>query len=297
MMIVHNGTCTMKCSVFEDIRIAREVGFDGIELIGPKIDRALEIGFTVDLIERELDGFPVVALSFIPDIDRFEPADYDAMIKEAKIRFAQAKRLGADRVEVVVGPVGPGLGGAGGGYQGLMGRPIDEVIERTAKNLRALADIAGDDGLKLYLEPLAWAPLRQLSDLIKTVDVTGRENVGLVIDFWHLWVIGIEAAEVAKIDPRYVFGVHFCDSLARPPKGTRIMHNLREVWTGGGHVPLQDWTDALVTAGYDGWWSTEMFAPQFAERDPRTTARLLQETTRLMVESAVPFGTRPKVVS
>ena len=75
------------------------------------------------------------------------------------------------------------------------------------------------------------------------------------------------------------------------------MHNLREVWTGGGHVPLQDWTDALVTAGYDGWWSTEMFAPQFAERDPRLTARLLQETTRLMVESAVPFGTRPKVIS
>ena len=129
------------------------------------------------------------------------------------------------------------------------------------------------------------------------MDATERENVGLVIDFWHLWVIGTEADEIARLDPRYVFGVHFCDSLARPPKGTPIMHNLREVWTGGGHVPLQDWIDALVTAGYDGWWSTEMFAPQFSERNPERTARLLQETLRLMLEATVPFGTRPKVMS
>ena len=55
--------------------------------------------------------------------------------------------------------------------------------------------------------------------------------------------------------------------------------------------------DGVKHGNKTGWWSTEMFAPQFAERDPRLTARLLQETTRLMVESAVPFGTRPKVVS
>ena len=140
-------------------------------------------------------------------------------MEEAKIRFAQARQLGANRVEVVVGPVGPGLGDTGG-YRGLMGRPIDEVIERTAKNLRVLADLAGEDDLKLYLEPLAWAPLSKLTDLVKTVDATERENVGLVIDFWHFWVVGIEAEEIARLDPRYIFGVHFCDSLARPPKGT-----------------------------------------------------------------------------
>jgi sugar phosphate isomerase/epimerase len=292
MKIAHNGTCTMNCSIFEDIRIAKEAGFDAIEIIGPKLDRALSIGYSLDLVERELDGFPVVGVSFIPDIDRHESTAYKALLGEAKIRFEQARRFGADSVEVVVGPVGPGLGGVGG-YPGLVGRPMDEVIEITAKNLRALADVAGDNDIKLYLEPLAWAPLSRLEDLLHVVEVTERENVGLVIDFWHLWIIGTEADAIAALDPRRIFGVHFCDSLARPSKGTPILHNLREVWTGGGHVPLQDWVDALVSTGYSGWWSTEMFAPQFAERDPRRTARLLQETLRIMIDAAVPFGSRP----
>jgi sugar phosphate isomerase/epimerase len=290
--ITHNGTCTNRCSVFEDIRIAREAGFDAIEIIGPKLDNAIRLGYTTDLVRRELDGFPVVAVSFIPDIDRQEAADFKALMAEATIRFDQAKALGAGCVEVVVGPVGPGLGGIGG-YAGLVGRPIDEVIELTAKNLRALADLAGESGLKLYLEPLAWAPLSRLDDLLKTVEATGRENVGLVIDFWHLWVIGTPAAAVARLDPGKIFGVHFCDSLPPPPAGQPILHNLREVWTGGGHVPLQEWVDAIVSTGYSGWWSTEMFAPQFSERNPLKVARLLQETLRLLVEAAVPFGTRP----
>ncbi len=282
----------MRCSVFEDIRIAKEAGFDAIEIIGPKLDNALALGYSMDLVKRELDGFPVVAVSFIPDIDRQEPEAFKAMMSEAKVRFDQARQLGAGSVEVVVGPVGPGLGGIGG-YAGLVGKPIDEVIELTARNLRALADLAGESGLKLYLEPLAWAPLSRLKDLRTTVDVAARENLGLVIDFWHFWVIGTPASEVAKLDPRYIFAVHFCDSLPPPPPGKQILHNLREVWTGGGHIPLQDWVDALVTTGYCGFWSTEMFAPQFAERNPLRVARLLQETLRIMIEAAVPFGTRP----
>jgi sugar phosphate isomerase/epimerase len=292
MIIAHNGTCTMNCSVFEDIRIAKAAGYDAIEIIGPKLDKALSLGYSMDLVRRHLDGFPVVGVAFIPDIERQAKAEYDALIREAKIRFDQARQLGAKYVEIVVGPVGPGLG-VEGGYQGLVGRPLDEVIELTARNLRALADLAGESDLSLYLESLAWAPLSRVADLVRVVEVAGRPNLGLVIDFWHYWAAGGSAADIAKIDPRMIFGVHFCDSLARPPAGTQILHNLREVWTGGGYIPLQEWIDAIVSTGYSGWWSAEMFAPQFAERDPLLVARLLNDTLRIMLDSAVPFGTRP----
>jgi len=98
MRIVHNGTCTMQCSVFDDIRIAKTTGFDGIEIIGPKLDRAAAIGYPIERVKRELDGFPVVAVAFVPDIDRHESADRAALLDEARIRFAQAKSLGAYRV-------------------------------------------------------------------------------------------------------------------------------------------------------------------------------------------------------
>lgn len=292
MRIAHNGTCTMSCSLFEDIRIAKQAGFDAIEIIGPKLDRAVALGYSVEFVKRSLDGFPVVALGYILDIERQSPKEYAALVNEANNRFAQAHELGAEYVEIVTGPLGPGLAQTGG-YQGLVGHSIDEVVELTAKNVMALADLAEERNIKLYLEPLAWTPLAHLNDSLRMIDVVGRDNVGMVIDFWHLWVNGTSAAEIAKLDRRRIFGVHFCDSLARPREGEPLLHNLREVWTGGGHIPLQDWIDAIVSTGYAGWWSTEMFAPQFAERNPLHVARLLQQNLRIMIDAAVPYGSRP----
>jgi sugar phosphate isomerase/epimerase len=292
MRIAHNGTCTMNCSVLEDIRIAKQAGFDAIEIVGPKLDNAISLGYSIEFVKRQLDGFPVVALGYILDIERQSPDEYQALIREADNRFAQAQALCAEYVEIVTGPVGPGLAETGG-YEGLVGHSIDEVVELTAKNITALADMAEKRNIKLYLEPLAWTPLARLDDSLRAIDVAGRDNVGMVIDFWHLWITGTSAAEIAKLDPKRIFGVHFCDSLPRPRDGAPLLHNLREVWTGGGHIPLQDWIDAVVSTGYAGWWSTEMFAPQFAERDPLHVARLLQENLRIMIDSAVPYGSRP----
>jgi sugar phosphate isomerase/epimerase len=293
MRIAHNGTCTMNCSVLEDIRIAKLAGFDAIEIIGPKLDKAISLGYSLEFVKRHLDGFPVVALGYILDIERQSPDEYEALIREANSRFAQAHELGADYVEIVTGPLGPGLGQTGG-YQGLVGHSIDEVIELTAKNVTALADLAEERNIKLYLEPLAWTPLARLNDSLRMIDVVGRENVGMVIDFWHLWINGTSAAEIAELDPRRIFGVHFCDSLPRPREGEPLLHDLREVWTGGGHIPLQDWIDAIVSTGYGGWWSAEMFAPQFAECNPLQVARLLQENLRIMIDAAFPYGSRPQ---
>ncbi len=292
MRIAHNGTCTMNCSVLEDIRIAKQAGFDAIEIVGPKLDNAISLGYSIEFVKRQLDGFPVVALGYILDIERQSPDEYQALIREADNRFAQAHALGAEYVEIVTGPVGPGLAETGG-YAGLVGHSIDEVVELTAKNITALADMAEKRNIKLYLEPLAWTPLARLDNSLRAIDVAGRDNVGMVIDFWHLWITGTSAAEIAKLDPKRIFGVHFCDSLPRPREGAPLLHNLREVWTGGGHIPLQDWIDAVVSTGYAGWWSTEMFAPQFAERDPLHVARLLRENLRIMIDAAVPYGSRP----
>jgi sugar phosphate isomerase/epimerase len=291
MIIAHNGTCTMHCSLLEDIRIAKEAGYDAIEMIGPKLDRVLSLGYPIEFIKRELDGFPVVALGYVLDIERQSPEEYDALIREAKTRFAQAHELGAGHVEIVTGPLGPGIGQEGG-YQGLAGRSLDEVIELTARNVRVLAELAEQQNIRLYLEPLAWAPLSRLNHSLRMIELAGRDNVGMVIDFWHLWINGTTPEEIASLDRRRIFGVHFCDSLPRPPEGARRLHKLREVWTGGGHIPLQDWIDAVVTTGYAGWWSAEMFAPQFAERNPLQVARLLQENLRIMIDAAVPHGSR-----
>src|SRR5579871_5559376 len=177
MLIAHNGTCTMNCSLLEDIRVAKQAGFDAIEIIGPKLDKAISLGYSIEFVKRQLDGFPVVALGYILDIERQSPEEHAALIREADKRLAQAHELGAEYVEIVTGPLGPGLGQTGG-YQGLVGRSIDEVVELTAKNVAVLADMAAERNIRLYLESLAWTPLGRLHDSLRMIDLVGRENVG-----------------------------------------------------------------------------------------------------------------------
>lgn len=291
MEILHNGTCTMACGVLQDIRIAKEAGYDGMEMIGPKVDAFLASGLSLDILTRHLDGFPVRALPYIGDIDRTEPERFQALMDECNLRFGQAVALGAEQVELTNGPIGPGVG-VDDGYSGPQGSR-DEIIETTAKNLKIIADMAGEKGLKLYLELLGWAELSTIEDAVDLLDATDRVNVGVVVDFWHFWVNGNTAADIGKLKAEQIFAVHFCDSLPPPTDGSPITHELREVWTGAGHIPLQDWVDAILATGYRGWFSGELFASAFHQHDPLLVASALRNTIQLTLDAALPPAQRP----
>jgi sugar phosphate isomerase/epimerase len=51
------------------------------------------------------------------------------------------------------------------------------------------------------------------------IEEADRDNVGLVLDFWHLWAGGkTTPADVAKLDKSLIYGVHLCDGF-RPVQG------------------------------------------------------------------------------
>lgn len=291
MSILHDGTCTMNCTVLEDIRIARAAGYDGMEVSALKLDAFQAAGFSLDVVRRHLDGYPVKALTFIGDVDRSSEEDHDALIRECELRFSQAVALGAEYVELTNGPIGPGIG-VFDGYEGPAGSR-QEVIETTVRNLRVISDMAADRGLKLYLETLGWAKLRTLDDALLLVNEAGRPNLGLVVDFWHFWINGATAADLSKVRRDQIFGVHVCDSLMPPADGKPITHELREVWTGGGHIPLQEWIDGIVATGYEGWWSAELFSTQSQYHDPLVVASALRTNLQLMLDMALPPEKRP----
>lgn len=279
MIIAHNGTCTMHCNLLTDIRIARETGYDGIEIRGAKLYRYLDQGYSIEGALKVLDGFPVVAIGYVQDIERQEPEEYESLLRECERMCSLAKQLGAPMVQLLTGPMGPGIGEEDG-YQGLTGRPWPELRDLTAKNLKVLADIGGKYGLEFYLEPLSWTPLHTLEQALELLDKTGRDNVKLLIDFWHHWTSGTTPEDIAKLDKDLIAGVHFCDSL---PVKNKVTHGLREIWTGAGHIPLQDWVDAVLSTGFDGWWSCELFSPVHWELDPAETARLLKNTLHYLL--------------
>ena len=283
MVIAHNGMCTLQCNLLTDIRIARETGYDGIEIIGAKLYRYLDQGFGVETVVDALAGFPVVGLGFVQDIERQAPEDYEALIQETEKMCSLAQQVGAPMVQLLTGPISSGVEASTIyqqlGYQGLAGRMWPEVRDLTAKNLRAISGIGKKYDVTFYLEPLSWTPLHTLTQTLELLDCADVDNVALLIDFWHQWTSGTAPDDVAKLDKGLIAAVHFCDSL--PVKGGVVTQELRDVWTGAGHIPLQEWVDAVKATGFDGWVAGELFSSKHLEIDPWRVAGFLAEMMRL----------------
>ena len=278
MIIAMSGTATMYCNLLSDIRIARGTGYDAIEIRGSKLYRYLEQGLAIEDLLSQLGALPPVGLGYIQDIERQVPEEYAALLEESERMCSLAETLGCPMVQLVNGPVEPG-----GAYKGLAGKSWPEIRRLTARNLAALADIGAEHNVSFYLETPTWAPLHTLNQALEVIDATERENVRLVIDFWHLWCSGATPEEIAKLEKDVIGCVHFCDALERQGESGDSSQRGRAVWTGGGQIPLKEWVDAVLATGFDGWWSCEFLSPRHWELDPWETARLLKDTLKYLL--------------
>lgn len=262
----------MHCDLPTDIRIARETGYGGIEIMGLKLDRYLEQGFSPESLLPHLDGLPRVGLGYVQDIERQEATGYAALISEFERMCSMAVKLQIPMLQLLPGPrYPPELPRSDYHYHGLTDLPWTKIRTLTARNLARLADIGAEYKLKFYLEPLVWAPLATIKQGLEVINEAGRDNVGLVIDFWHAWASGTTPDEIAALDKKIILGVHFCDSLPKSP-GDCWSIKQRDVYTGEGVIPLKEWVSAVLSTGYDGWWSCEFFSKKHWEMDPRETA-------------------------
>jgi sugar phosphate isomerase/epimerase len=271
MSIALHNLATHYSNLVTSIRIARETGYTGIEIGGPILKRYLAQGFTLDSLRPLFKDVPAVGLSYVQDIERQEPAEYAALLGECESTCALAERLDCPMVQLLTGPLNPNAA-----YKGLAGKPWPEMRKLTAKNLRALAEIGKAHRVKFYLEALTFTPLNRLNQQIELLEETARDEVGLVLDFYHLWDSGTSPDEIARMNKKNIFCVDFCDSLDPFGQGGDIAQRGRDVWTGGGKIPLKEWVDAVLATGFDGIWRCELLSPKYWEFDPWNTARDLR---------------------
>jgi sugar phosphate isomerase/epimerase len=197
------------------------------------------------------------------------------MLREAADLTELAVAIGASFVQLLSGPVAPG-----GPYTGPAELSPSELRRVTADALRAVADIGAPHGIRYYLEPVAWTPLAPLARALEVIDATERDNVGLVLDFWHLWQGGTTPDDIARLDRRVISGVDFADSLGPSGSGTPDQRS-RCVWPGEGDIPLREWADAVRSTGFDGWWDNELYSPPHWESaDPFAIGAGLLEVLR-----------------
>jgi sugar phosphate isomerase/epimerase len=249
--LIFHSMASKPNSLAIDIEIARSLGFDGLETSGSKIAAFLDAGHDEQALKEQLAGLFLPGIGFLIDLER-QGEDRKQMLQEAEALCALACPLDIRVFETDAAVRYPDL------YRGLIDLPTQEQSERTAANLRAVADIAAAYGLVVYLEALSWTPLNSLDAQLRLIDLCKRDNVRLVVDFWHAYTSGDTPDRIARLDKDLIYGVHLCDSLPYSG-GTPNEAVLRDVPTGKGVLDLQSWVDAVKSTGYEGWWSCELF--------------------------------------
>jgi sugar phosphate isomerase/epimerase len=261
MQLVYNSNSTMHLPVRLQVRVARDTGWDGVFLRAEHVRRYLDQDLPIAALRDSLAGLAPVNLGALPDVERWVPAEHAALLREAERITELAVEIGATNVQVLTGPVQ-----RDGSYRGPGELSHAERRRVTAAGLRAVADLGAPAGIRYYLEPLAWTPLAQLADAVEAVDAAERDNVGLVLDFWHLWQAGTTPDEIGRLDRRLIFGVDVGDCLGPPGTGLGDQRS-RRVFPGEGSIPLRAWADAIRSTGFDGWWDNELYSPPHWESD------------------------------
>lgn len=286
-LILHS-LATRHLPLTMDLAIVRDLGFDGLETSASKIKAFLDAGFSKEELRQRISNVDIPGIGFLIDIER-QGDDKRALMREAEEIFQLASAVGAKAVEVITGPLDVSVltqprEAVRGLYRGLIDLPAETQISLTSANLAELADMAAAHGLLLYLEALSWTPLNSIDRQLKVLEKTNRDNVRILIDFWHCYTSGETPERVSRLDKNLLYGVHICDSLEFPG-GVPNENVLRDVATGSGVLNLKEWVDAVKATGYAGWWSCELFSKRQHQENGYDVALGLKTLMRELIEA------------
>jgi sugar phosphate isomerase/epimerase len=255
MQLSLHTICTRHSNLITDIRVAREAGYTAIEPTTFKLERYLDAGYRAEELLPALGSLTVDMVSSFEPIERQDP---DEMRRRCRRLCEAAQTLGCNAFQVVA-------------LDGLKHLPWREMRREFAVLLGELADIAAPFGVRLALEPVAFAPLKTLARALEVIDAAERDNIGLNVDTFHMWAGGTPWEEVAGLDPGLILVVHLSDATAR--QGEEWSDADRGVFPGDGVIPLAEGIDAIRSTGYDGPWAIEMISDYYWEWDPLDLAR------------------------
>jgi sugar phosphate isomerase/epimerase len=216
-----------------------------IPFVGLWRDRVSEAGLSKSVrLLRELD-LRVSSLcrgGFFPASD---PSEFKSNLDDNRRAIVEAAELGTDVLVLVCGSAPD--------------RDITKAREMIAEAIAELAPFAATYGVKLGIEPLhpmfaadrsAIVTLEQANDL---AELHPLEQVGVVIDAYHVWWDPKVEAQIARAGKR-ILGFHVDDWIVPIPDPL-----LGRGMMGDGVIELRRLRRAVDLAGYSGPIEVEIF--------------------------------------
>src|SRR4051794_24851062 len=249
------ATVCLSGTLEDRLDAAAAAGFDGVEIFendllasvsSPEQIRArvADLGLTIDLYQpfRDAEGAPR---------DRFA-----AVQRRMRAKLDLMGRLGADTV-LICSSVAPDTA---------------DDDELAADQLRRLADLAQERGMRIAYEALAWG--RHVSTWRHSWEIVrraGHPALGLCLDSFHVLSRTGAYADIAELPGDRVFFLQLADAprLAMDVLQWSRHHRLFPLQ---GRLDLVGFTRAVLATGYGGPLSLEVFNDVFRQADPHRTA-------------------------
>jgi 4-hydroxyphenylpyruvate dioxygenase len=249
------ATVCLSGTLREKMQACATAGFDGIEIfeqdlvtspLSPEDVRKLaaDLGLTLDLYQpfRDFDSVPEDLLA--------------ANLRRAGAKFKLMSRLGLDTILVC---------------SNVATATIDDD-ELRASQLARLAALAGDHGMKVAYEALAWGKyVNDYEHAHRLVDMVDHPSLGTCLDSFHILSRDADTAPIEGFDPQKIFFVQVADA---PKLSMDVLSWSRHyrVFPGEGQFELAKFMGHVVRAGYTGPVSLEVFNDVFRQSDVERTA-------------------------
>ncbi|MGO4586002.1 bifunctional sugar phosphate isomerase/epimerase/4-hydroxyphenylpyruvate dioxygenase family protein [Arthrobacter sp. 2RAF6] len=249
------ATVCLSGTLKEKMQACAIAGFDGIEI------------FEQDLVTSPLSPEDVrkMAADLGLGLDLYQPfRDFDSVsedilqenLRRADAKFKLMSRLGMDTILVCTN-VGTAT--------------IDDDDLRT-EQLSRLAELAGDHGVKVAYEALAWGKyVNDYEHAHRLVDAVDHPNLGTCLDSFHILSRDWDTAPIEAIKPEKIFFVQVADA---PKLSMDVLSWSRHyrVFPGEGQFELAKFMGHVARAGYSGPVSLEVFNDVFRQSDVERTA-------------------------
>lgn len=139
-------------------------------------------------------------------------------------------------------------------------------------DLGQLAQEAGQRGLRIAYEPIAWAPhVKDWRQALALIEAVGSPALGLQLDVFHAFVQGQPRIALEEIEPRWLALVEVSDFAPSRLPALEISRSYR-LFPGEGQAPLEDFFRDLGRHGYAGDVVVEIFNAACLAQPPEAVA-------------------------
>lgn len=249
------ATVSISGELPEKLEAIARAGFDGVEIFENDFlafDRspaqvgrmARDLGLAITLFQpfRDFEGMP----------EPLRSRTFD----RAERKFDVMQELGTDLVLVCSNVSSAALGG----------------IDRAAADFHELGERAARRGLRVGYEALAWGRfINDHRDAWEIVRRANHPNVGLILDSFHSLSRKIDVNSIRSIPPEKIFIVQLADAPLIDMDLLYWSRHFRNM-PGEGDLPVAEFTEAVASTGYDGYYSLEIFNDQFRGGSTREIA-------------------------